>query len=78
MHRALGSQLTLMKHSIGGRQHYNFVPEMFNFLIMTSCRLMTISVCRRLEGLGVGVLGWILDMNRGKERNYMLSLSEVQ
>ena len=49
---------------------------MLNVSIMTSCRLMTISLRRKLGGAW-WVLGWILDMNRGKERNYMLSLSEV-
>ena len=76
LHRVLGPQLTLMKNSKWGRRHYNLVPEMQNFPIVTSCRLMTISVCRRL-GSAWGVLGWVLDIKGRTERNLMLPLSEV-
>ena len=76
MHRGLGDQLTLMKNLKWGRRHYNFVPEMPNFLLMTSCRLMIIFVCRRLGGLGGG-LGWILDIKGGSKRNHMIPFSEV-
>ena len=50
---------------------------MLNFSIMTSYRLIKISLRRKLGGAW-WVLGWILDMKRGKERNYMLSLGKVQ
>ena len=77
MHSGLAHQLTPKKNSKWGRWHFNLVAEMLNFSIMTSCRLMTISL-RRILGGAWGVLGWILDIKGGTERNYMLSLSEVQ
>ena len=53
-----------------------FGARLLNFLEMTSCRLMTTSVCHRLVVLG-GVLGLILDIKDRSERNHMLPLSEV-
>jgi hypothetical protein len=44
---------------------------------MLNFSIKTISLRHKLYGAW-WVPGWILDMNRGKERNYMLSLSEVQ
>ena len=45
--------------------------------IVISCRLVTISVCHRLGG-GLGVLGWILDIKGGTEKNLMqVKFSEV-
>ena len=72
-----GPQLIPEKNSNSGGWHFNLFEEMLKFSIMTSWRLITISLCRKLGGAW-GVLGWILDMDTGKERNYMLSLSEVQ
>ena len=55
----------------------DLMAEMLNFSLMTSCRLMTISLCRTLGGAW-WVLGYILVIKGETERNYILSLSEVQ
>ena len=59
------------------RDVYNCTFLLLKFSILTSCRHMTISVCRIVEAAWV-VLGWILDLPGGTERNHMLHFSEVQ
>ena len=55
----------------------DLMAEMLNFSLMTSCRLMTISLCQILGGVW-WVLGYILVIKGGTGRNYMLSLKAVQ
>ena len=76
MHKALGPQLIIMKNSKWVREHYTFMPEMLNFLKITTYRLMTISVCHILGGAW-WVLKCILDIKGGLERNHMFPLYEV-
>ena len=59
------------------RTKLDLMAEMLNFSIMTSCRLMTISLWRTLCGAW-WVLGYILVIKGETERNYKLSLCEDQ
>ena len=51
----------------------DLMAEMLNFSLMTSCRLINISLCQTLGGAW-WVLGYILVIKGETERNYMHSL----
>ena len=77
MHRALGPQLILMKNKKKRNTTLYFCAR--NAKFSYSDQLFTDdNLCLSWIKGGLGVLGWIMDIKEGTERNLMLPLCEVQ
>ena len=70
-----GSQLIPMKILDWGKWNYNFVTDLHNSDQLTTNKNFCLLYIR---GGAWVVLGWILDIKGGIERNFMLPYSEVQ